>query len=125
MDNQLIHLALREQLALMAGMPWLTTALAAGRCAAWAGRGTRGIAGRRAGGVARVALALLFEVRDPRLERLDLVEQGQHHSPDTGRSCIPVSRGNAEGRCRLAHGGSMWQKDGVVKPRELATGRVC
>ena len=115
MDDELIHLAGREQVAVVAGMTGLGTPLAASRRAGRAGRGTRGIAGRGAGGVARVALELAFEVREARLERLDLVEQGAHDGADGGGRGIPIRGRNAEGWRKLAHAGSMRPAVGVVK----------
>ncbi len=62
-----------------------------------------------------MALELVFEVGDARLERLDLVEQGQHDGPDGGGRGDPIRGRNTEGRRKLVPAGSMRLAGGVVK----------
>ena len=116
MDDELIHLAGREQVALVARMTRLGPARAAGRRALRARRGSWGITGGRARRIARVPLELEFKVGDARLEHLDLVEQCQHDHTDGGRSRLPVRWRNAVGWRKFVHGDSMnQQRDGVKR----------
>ena len=60
-------------------------------------------------------LELGLEVRDLGPELLELSEQREQDRSDGGRSSLPVRRGNAEGRRKLAHGTSMKQPSLAVK----------
>jgi hypothetical protein len=115
MDDKLRDLVGGHQFTVVARVIRLGATLAPRGCLGRARRGIGQIRGRRTRRVARMLRELGLEVSDLGLEVLELRKHREHNGLDGRGRSLPVRWGNAEGRCKLAHGASMKQSSPRVK----------